>query len=251
MARADEDTISCGGLQAGGSPTGEPAASLTSLRRARPRGEVLCEQEVHAGARYGARTMPARLSRSIGRWASIVGHPFLVVPAAIVVATSRREAAAARVPILVVLGVSIVAIAIHVGVRLRRGNITDVDVSTREHRPQLYALAVALSVMSTAVLFATHQSATTVRGAALTTALLVAAAFVNTRLKVSLHTAFAFFAVGIAFHAGPGPALAFAVIAVVVAWARVAYSRHTVREVLAGSVLGSVFAVLQALASGK
>lgn len=186
--------------------------------------------------------------RTIGRWASILGHPFLVTPAAILVATSKREAASSRTPILALLAASMLVVAIQVGIRLRRGEITDVDVSTREHRPQMYAVAIVASLASTIVLYLTRQSPTTVRGALLTSALLVAGALANIGLKVSLHTAFAVFASGIAFHASFAAALVFAVVAVVVAWARVAYGRHTIREVLAGAALGSAFAILQALA---
>lgn len=192
-------------------------------------------------------TASSPLARTIGRWASIVGHPFLVVPAAIVVATSRREAEGARGPVLGVVGASMIVIALQVAVRLRRGEITDVDVSTREHRPRMYAVAIVAAVVSTAILFATHQSPTAVYGAALAGGLLVAGALANVWLKVSLHTAFAFFAAGIAFHAGARAAIVFAGVALVVAWARVAYGRHTLREVVAGGALGSVFAVLQAL----
>jgi hypothetical protein len=183
----------------------------------------------------------------MGRWASIVGHPFLVVPAAILVATSKDDAASARGPILGVVGASMVAIAVQVAVRLRRGEITDVDVSKREHRPQLYALAIAAAVVSTTLLFVTHQSPTTVRGAALVGGLLVVGAVANVWLKVSLHTAFAVFAAGIAFHAGPGVAAVFAVLALVVACARVAYGRHTRSEVVAGAILGTAFALLLAV----
>lgn len=187
-------------------------------------------------------------TRTIGRWLSIAGHPFVVVPAAIFVATSSDRGAASRVPALGVVGASMVVIAIHVAVRLRRGEITDVDVSTREHRPQMYALAITAAAVSTALLFATHQSPTSVRSSALACGLLVTGAIANLRIKVSLHTAFALSAAGIAFHNGLVAGLLFAVVALVVAWARVAYGRHTPREVLAGGALGSLFAVLQALA---
>lgn len=186
-------------------------------------------------------------TRTIGRWLSIVGHPFVVVPAAIFVATSGRGAAS-RGPALGVVGASMILIAVQVAVRLRRGEITDVDVSTREHRPQMYVLAIFAAAASTALLFATNQSQSSVRCCALACGLLVTGAIANLRIKVSLHTAFALSAAGIAFHAGAGTAVVFAVIALVVAWARVAYGRHTTREVLAGGVLGSLFAVLQAIA---
>ncbi len=192
-------------------------------------------------------TASSPLARTIGRWASIVGHPFLVVPAAIVVATSQRAAASARGPVLGVVGASMLVLTVQVAVRLRRGEITDIDVSTREQRPRMYAVAIAAAVVSTALLFATHQSSTAVYGAAIAGGLLVAGALANVWIKVSLHTAFAVFAAGIAFHAGPHAAIVFAGIALVVAWARVAYGRHTLREVVAGGVLGSIFAVLQAL----
>lgn len=182
-------------------------------------------------------------SATVGRWLSIVGHPFILVPLAIVFATRSSEA---RGPVLTLVAISMVLIAVFVVRQLRRGAVTDVDVSTREHRPGFYALAIGTSVVSTVILYAMRQPLVAVRGAGVSAALLVVSAIANTKLKVSLHTAFALMAAGIAYNAGLAYGGAFLVAALAVAWARVAYGRHTRPEVIGGGALGILAALAQA-----
>lgn len=189
-------------------------------------------------------TAPLTAIARASRLVSIAGHPFVLVPLAIVVATSNGDAS--RGPVLALFAASMLLIAVFVVRRLRRGEVTDVDVSTREHRASFYVLAIAAGVVSTIVLYATHQSTAAVRGAGISAAALVVSAIANTRIKVSLHTAFALIAAGIAANAGPVAGVAFFAAALAVAWARVAYGRHTRLEVLAGGVLGAIAGVAQA-----
>ena len=180
--------------------------------------------------------------RQVARIVSIVGHPFLLVPLAIVIAT--RNAASARGPVLgAVLG-TMVVLAIYVVRKWRRGELTDVDVSTREQRPRVFAVGIAASAVATLAMIATKQNMAVVRGTAIACITLVVMALVNRFLsKASLHSAFAAIAAGIVWRSSPAVSMAFAVVALVVAWSRVRYGRHTASEVAAGLVIGAVAAL--------
>lgn len=184
------------------------------------------------------------MTKTLGRWISIAGHPFILVPLAIAIATSRDRAS--RGPVLGLVGISMAILAAFIARSLRRGEVTDVDVSTREHRPGMYRVAIATAVASVAILRFTHQSREAVHGALVSAVLLLVGAFVNARIKASLHTAFALMAAGIAFKASAIAGAVFLVVALAVAWARVAYGRHTRPEVLVGGVLGILAALAQA-----
>jgi hypothetical protein len=176
----------------------------------------------------------------VARAISIVGHPFLVVPGAILLTGTRG-------PVLYAVLASMVAITVHVVRGMRRGEISDVDVSRREQRRGVYAIGIGCSVVAVAVLYATHQPPLAIRGSLIAGGALAVSAIVNLRLKASLHCLFAMFSAGIAWRAEHVAGLVFAIVALAVAWARVAYERHTRAEAAVGLALGTVAAIALAV----
>lgn len=187
------------------------------------------------------------MKRRAGRWISIALHPFVLVPLAIVVA-GHGQGFVATGRTLGIVGLAMLALAIYVVRRVRRGEFTDVDVSSRTHRPRVYLLAT-VSLAATALAIHLGGGGTTAtRGAAIAATLFAGCAIVNARVKVSLHCAFAALAAAIAAGTGSLVVLVlFALAALLVAWARVAYGRHSSREAVAGLVMGSGAAVAYAL----
>ncbi len=180
--------------------------------------------------------------KNVARIVSIVGHPFVLVPLAIVFAT--RDAARSRGPVLAAVLGTMAILAVYVVRKWRRGELTDVDVSTREQRPRVFFIGIAASGAACLAMIATKQSASVIRGTAIACLVLVAMFFVNRfLLKASLHSAFAAIAAGIVWRASPLLSIAFAVVAVIVAWSRVRYGRHTASEVTAGLAIGAVAAL--------
>jgi len=181
-------------------------------------------------------------AKNVARIVSIVGHPFVLVPLAIVLAT--RDAAASRGPVLgAVLG-TMAVLAVYVLRKWRRGELTDVDVSSREQRPRVFFIGIASSGAACVAMIATKQAPGVIRGTAIACGVLVVMFLVNRfLLKASLHSAFAAIAAGIVWRASPLLTLAFALVALIVGWSRVRYGRHTASEVVAGLVIGSIAAL--------
>ncbi len=179
---------------------------------------------------------------TIGRVISIAGHPFFVTPLAVVIATSR-ESARARAVILGLLLASMAAVAVHVGRRHRRGEVSDIDVSSREQRPGVFRVAIASISAVMLVLYLTGANPAAFRGAGVANGLFVACAIVNRRLKASLHCAFAGLAAGIVWPASHTGGILFGIGTLVIGWGRVAYGRHTTPEVLVGLALGAAAAI--------
>lgn len=178
----------------------------------------------------------------IGRALSIAGHPFILTPLAVTIAMSSQSARA-RAFILGLVGAAMLAVAVHVVRGHRRGELSDIDVSTREQRTGVFRVAIGSLLVTILVLLVTGASPPALRGATVATALFVACAIVNRRLKASLHSAFAMYAAGIVWPVTTRGAIAFAVAAGLIGWGRVAYRRHTTSEVLAGLALGALAAV--------
>lgn len=182
------------------------------------------------------------MKAKLGRALSIAGHPFILTPLAVTIATWSGTAKE-RLVILGLLAAAMLAVAVHVVRRHRRGEVSDIDVSNREHRPAVFRVAIGSLIFVMATLHLTGAKPAAFRGAAVATGLFVACAIANRRIKVSLHTAFAMLAAGIVWPANQLGGFIFAAVACIIGWGRIAYGRHTPREVALGLLLGSAAAV--------
>ena len=169
---------------------------------------------------------------------SIVGHPALLMPAAVAVAASGTSAPPRLLP--VALG-SAVAVAVIVGLyslwQVRTGRWAHIDASQPRERRQLNLFLAALLGGIAVLLWALGQPGPVVLGPLLAAALVLLAHGLRRWLKVSLHAAFAVFAVALVWpHLLLTPALA--LLAAGAAWSRLVLGRHTRAEVLLGLLLG-------------
>ncbi len=164
---------------------------------------------------------------------------------AIVLGTQMTVASAW--PIVACLFLSVIvptAVLLFVGVR--SGRWKDGDVSIREERKRFYPWAIPISAAGVTATWFMRAPNFIVRGAIVTVGLLILAAIINTRLKISLHTLFAFYCVVILFRtSSPAGSVALA-LAVLVFWSRLNLGRHSVSENMAGALAGMVGGIFAA-----
>lgn len=189
------------------------------------------------------------ISRTLAaRALSLIGHPALLVPAAVVQGASIRQA-----PVQVVLVATAVSlllalvVVVYSLVRVRAGRWSHVDASLPQERTQLNLFAAPLLFVAATVLWWLGQPQAIVLGLALGGALVVCAHLLRHRLKLSLHAGFAAFSALLLWPSYLGM-LSLLLLAVGVAWSRLVLSRHTPQEValglLAGATAGLAFNVL-------
>ncbi|HEU4579814.1 MAG TPA: hypothetical protein VFS67_16255 [Polyangiaceae bacterium] len=168
----------------------------------------------------------------VARYLSILGHPFVVLPASIAaIAVLRGADPRLALPLALVFVAVVLALALGV----RRGRFNDFDVSQRERRPGFYALVILATVVLGVRLRRDPQAFWACVTAGVT---LVACGLLNRWIKVSLHTAFALYAAGLWCAWSPGAGLLALPFAAAVAWSRLRLRRHSRAEVLAGAAAG-------------
>lgn len=185
--------------------------------------------------------------RAVARAVSWIGHPFIFLLACVAIVLATRMPPTAVWPILGCLFLSvIVPMAVLLVIGVRSGRWQDLDVSVREERKRFYPSAIPISAAGLATTWLMQAPFFVLRGGLVTLGLLVAAAVINTRLKISLHTLFAFYCAVILCGTGwiTGPA-AF-LLAGLVFWSRWYLGRHTVPETTAGALLGVCGGILAA-----
>jgi len=170
------------------------------------------------------------------RYLSIVGHPFIVLPASVAAISALRggEPHAARA----VAGLFI-AISIAIVVGMKAGRFNDFDVSDRQRRPSFYLLVIAGTV---GLGFWLRDKPEAFGACAIAAAVLIVCGVVNRWVKASLHAAFSLYAVGLWATWSISAGLVAIPVAAAIAWSRIRIGRHTVKEVLLGTAVGLVAA---------
>ncbi len=181
--------------------------------------------------------------RTLARWISIVAHPFVMT--GVMVAGSAlhfgsvRDAASA----LLLVGVAaILPVALLMIGQVRGGKWDNADASNRAERPILYAAGlIALAALLTYELMF-RPGSFLIRGVVVVMIMLAVCAIVTRWIKVSLHMAFAALSATTLLLLGSPAGWLLLVVLPILAWSRLALSRHTVAEVASGSVAGAAAA---------
>ena len=189
-------------------------------------------------------THAATLSTRAARALSILGHPALLMPGAVVWVSIARNAppsvlfTAASASVFVAL-----CVGVYSAVQVRAGRWAHVDASVPRERGQLN-LFLALLLFSTAgALWWSGQPRPVFLGLALGGGLVVVGHLLRRWLKVSLHVGFAVFAAVLLWPDAVAVAGLLALSAGV-AWSRRVLGRHTRADLLAGSLAGVAVGVL-------
>ncbi len=174
---------------------------------------------------------------ALARLISIVGHPALVVPGAVLLAVSGdAPPRVVRPALLSALFVAAAVMAYSLR-QVRTGRWSHLDASVREERRQLNLFLAVLLTAVAGVLWLRAEAVAIVAGVA-SAALLAAVAHASRQwLKISLYVAFATFGAAFLWPSVAGVA-AMIVFAAVVAWSRLVLKRHSTMEVAVGGLLG-------------
>ena len=173
------------------------------------------------------------------RWVSWIGHPLVFITLSVGIIVALRFANRAGLALLLTLFATVILpMALLLFRGFQSGRWSDPDVSVRAERIRFYPRAISISAGAVIVLLLLHAPAFALRGATITLLLLIIAALINFRIKLSLHALFAFYSAVILFVINPiAGAVAFA-LALLVFWSRLYLKRHDLPETIVGAFLG-------------
>ena len=168
---------------------------------------------------------PPRLARLI----SIAAHPFVLSPltAALAIRNLRWT--------LILVASTVLPLAAVLLWKVRRGVWSDYDVSRREQRSGLYWIAIP---MFAAAAFLAPLPPWFRRSMLSLVCALVIGLLLDRWLKTSLHLMMAAFCAVILWRVFPWSAVAMALVLAALAWSRWILKRHTVPEIITGTILG-------------
>ncbi len=177
---------------------------------------------------------------ALARAISILGHPLLMLPMAVLALSATRDGGG-RDTIVIATGFGVFAATVlaYSWWQVRRGRWTHVDASAhRERRSLNRFLLIALAVAAALAWFISMRELAL--GMALSAALIAAAMAASRQCKLSLHLAFAVYAALLLSRIDWRLAAGAFVFAAVLAWSRLALQRHVPRDLVAGTFAGLI-----------
>jgi PAP2 superfamily len=173
------------------------------------------------------------------RWVSWIGHPLVFITLSVGIIVALRLADRVGLALLLtLLATVILPMALLLFCGFRSGRWSDPDISVRAERVRFYPRAISISAGAVIVLLLLHAPAFALRGATMTLLLLIIAALINFRIKLSLHALFAFYSAIILFAVNPVAGAVACGLALLVFWSRLYLKRHDLSETIVGAFLG-------------
>ena len=173
------------------------------------------------------------------RWVSWIGHPLVFISLSVGIIIALRLANRAGLALsLTLLATVILPMALLLFRGVQSGRWSDPDVSIHAQRVRFYPRAISISAVAVFVLLLSRAPAFALRGATMTLFLLIIAALINFRIKLSLHALFGFYSAVILFVVNPVVGAVASAVALLVFWSRLYLKRHDLLETLVGAFLG-------------
>lgn len=181
------------------------------------------------------------MSNAVARSLSILGHPLLVLPAAVLLLTTGDGADAPRlIRIGLILGGLAMLVMAYSWWQVRRRRWSHVDASARPERRALNVFLLSTLLIGAGIAWVPASQPELALGLVLSAGLIAIALLTARWCRLSLHVAFVMFAAMLLVQLS-WLACAFGLLfAGMVAWSRLALSRHTPRDLIVGAAAGAL-----------
>ena len=171
---------------------------------------------------------------------SVFGHPFVLVPLTIMLSFASSQRGGRLFTVLgIFIASTILPLILLIRRKVRTKEWTDADVSNRQQRQHFYYFTLGILALSIPIAWLFGMPAQLITGTAVSLALLAAGLLINTRFKISMHMMFAGYCAVILARADIPFVLCAMAILFALGWSRLVLRRHTVPEVIYGSLLGA------------
>jgi len=181
------------------------------------------------------RATPTAIARSL----SIIGHPLVVLPAAVAVLVLNDGTSSAALIVSVIFGIGGAVLAYSFW-QVHRGHWQHVDASVKAERRSLNIFLALVLFLGAAVAFYQLSQSGLALGLLLSGLSIVVMLSVSRWAKLSQHASFAVFAALLLWPLNLWYFGFASAAAASICWSRVALARHTVAEVLGGALLGGL-----------
>lgn len=180
------------------------------------------------------------MTNAFARALSIVGHPMLVLPAAVLALSHTRGDGGGVLWLGLGFGLFAAVVMGYSWWQVRRGRWGHVDASAKHERGSLNRFLLIALAAGTLLATVVAPQPELALGLGLSAGLIAIAMLTARWCKLSLHMAFAVFAAALLSRLGWEYGVAGTLFVAAIAWSRLALRRHTPADLLAGMTAGAL-----------
>ncbi|MCL6260186.1 hypothetical protein M3O96_13880 [Aquiflexum sp. TKW24L] len=185
------------------------------------------------------------MRRKTAKIISVIGHPLLFGNAYVIFMSFHNlERELALMVSLLVIFLVAVPIIWNNYLKMKSGKYTNFDVSDRIQRKGFYPFAISLFMVLLLVFWTLKFPREVILQTLVFFAMVLTMALVNLRIKASMHAGIAFYIVVNIFGFGFLPGLITLAFGLAVTWSRWEMERHSMKELVFGTLIGSFFGAL-------
>ncbi|UBM59701.1 phosphatase PAP2 family protein [Marinilongibacter aquaticus] len=185
--------------------------------------------------------MNKNYAHALARLISNLGHPIVLACASLLFVNFQEFSLKKAVQLSgLTLIIAVFPLITYVYYQIQKGNFKDFDVSDQKKRNGLYPILIALQLILLLVLYLMDFSWTIRLGLLSCLFLLVLSYILNFYIKVSLHSSFSVFVSVLLYTLEPKYAFSLFLFALMIAHSRVYLGRHSLIEVVLGTIIGLI-----------
>ena len=179
------------------------------------------------------------MKKNIAHVVSVLGHPLLTIPLYVaLVMFGSEDFKRASLNTFLIIGCVFIPVTVWLYIKSRNGSYTNFDVSDRKQRKSVFVFIIPILSIVTYILYKSDQASHVWQSMLFGLILLFILQVVNFRIKSSMHVSLniylSFLIMTVNYPAG----IIVLVLSAPIGWSRVVLGRHSLKEVISGTIIG-------------
>jgi len=191
------------------------------------------------------------MKKNIAHVVSVLGHPLLTIPLYVaLVMFGSEDFKRASLNTFLIIGCVFIPVTVWLYIKSRNGSYTNFDVSDRKQRKSVFVFIIPILSIVTYILYKSDQASHLWQSMLFGLILLFILQVVNFRIKSSMHVSLNIYLSFLIMTVNYPVGIIVLLLTAPIGWSRVALGRHSLKEVLSGTVIGLLVSLVMMHAEG-
>ena len=189
--------------------------------------------------------------KKIANFVSVIGNPLYTIPLFVLIVMFGKEDFSKAVLIsFLIVGCIFIPLILWMYIKSKNGSYSNFDVADKHERKSLFWFAFPFISVITVLMFVTNQPRNISVSMLFALILVVLSQVTNFFIKSSLHVSLNIFLSALIFTVKYKIGIAVLFFTGILIWSRLKLERHTVKEVIAGFVIGLTISLIMLKVEG-
>jgi len=191
------------------------------------------------------------MKKNIAHIVSVLGHPLLTIPLYVaLVMFGSEDFKRASLNTFLIIGCVFIPVTMWLYIKSRNGSYTNFDVSDRKQRKSVFVFIIPILSIVTYILYKSDQASHVWQSMLFGLILLFILQVVNFRIKSSMHVSLNIYLSFLIMTVNYPVGIIVLLLTAPIGWSRVALGRHSLKEVLSGTIIGLLVSLVMMHAEG-